>query len=65
MMGRGVVGVGIGICNVVLGGVVKDKLAGDGGLMRRVYRRWMWVFGGVGSGVRVGVSDGMGGGWNR
>ncbi len=36
MIGRGVVGVGIGICNVVLGGVVKHKFRGDGGLMRSV-----------------------------
>ena len=61
--GTALIGIGIGIGNVLLPGYVRSRSPGKAGVLTGLYTAGMCAFSAVGAGLCVPLSDGMGLGW--
>lgn len=61
--GTGLIGLGIGIANVLVPAVIKRDFAGRAGLMTGIYSVALTLVAGIASGVSIPIADAPGWGW--
>src|SRR5690625_2694360 len=63
LIGTGILGIGLALGNVLLPGIITERLPGSVGLLTAIYSAILAVGAAVASGISVALSEGTGLGW--